>query len=84
MDWLIALPIVFAAVTALYAASWVFIGLAGIVGRSKCLSENTAARGGSGAASQRVTRSDRTGRLAPPMLGTVARIDRPSNPIVPF
>jgi hypothetical protein len=28
MDWLIALPIAFAAVTALYAAGWVFIGLA--------------------------------------------------------
>jgi hypothetical protein len=29
MDWLIVLPIVFAAVTALYAAGWVFIGLIG-------------------------------------------------------
>jgi hypothetical protein len=43
VDWLIALPIVFAAVTALYAASWVFIGLAGIVGRSKHPSKNTPA-----------------------------------------
>jgi hypothetical protein len=48
MDWLIALPIVFAAVTALYAAGWVFIGLARVVGRSKRPSENTAAKGGSG------------------------------------
>jgi hypothetical protein len=47
MDWLIALPIVFAAVTALYAAGWVFVGLTRVVDRSKCTSENTAARGGS-------------------------------------
>jgi hypothetical protein len=46
MDWLTALPIVFAAVTALYAAGWVFIGLAEVVGRSKGSSENTAARDG--------------------------------------
>ena len=47
MDWLIALPIVFAAVTALYAAGWVFIGLAKVVGRSKRPNENIAARDGS-------------------------------------
>jgi hypothetical protein len=47
MDWLIALPIIFAVVTALYAAGWIFIGVARVVGRSKCPSENTVARGGS-------------------------------------
>jgi hypothetical protein len=47
MDWLIALPIVFAAVTALYAASWLFTGMSRVVGRSKRPTENTAARGGS-------------------------------------
>ena len=47
MDWIIALPIVFAAVTALYAAGWAFTGLARVVGRPKYPSENAAARGGS-------------------------------------
>jgi hypothetical protein len=82
MDWLIALPIVFAAVTALYAASWVFIGLAGIVGRSKHPSKNTPDEGWKrGAASLRATRSDPAGRFGSrPTLGTVAKIDRPSYP----
>jgi hypothetical protein len=44
MEWPIVLSIVFAAVTALYAARWVFTGSARVVGRSKYPTANTPTR----------------------------------------